>query len=390
MDSLTRSPCKGIDKRSSAELSEAINSMWSWYRNADRCVAYLSDVTSTGTVLDKWLQFNQSEWFTRGWTLQELLAPTAVTFCDSEWNTIGTLSAGFRWDTNATLQHVSLAAGIDMKYLRGDHSERSRNITDACVAQKLSWASRRRTTRPEDLSYCLLGLVEVNMPLLYGEGGQRAFIRLQQEIIKQSDDESIFAWQRNSMLDEPFGLLAPEIRYFRHTIRPEPIPVIEVGNQYTAPYAVTNRGVQMQTVAYPVLSTVSIQKEEPTPGAFNHQKTAPIPILLVEEPDEDLSKSGGRKEPVHLNVSDETPQISTSETEDRFLIKLNCSSIDTTLQEPHARQRCAIVVRKGAGGASTRVMAGSLHPHVMSAGHPVARVGDPVPRNFVVKLTSRY
>ncbi len=248
----------GIDKRSSAELSEAINSMWQWYQDAERCIAFLSDVEATNSVLEKWSQFNGSNWFKRGWTLQELLAPGIVTFCNSSWSIIGTLAPEGRGRTTGIVQHVSLASGIEESYLHGKNiTFRFKNIMDACVAKKFNWAARLKTTRPEDLAYCLLGLLNVNMPLLYGEGGHKAFIRLQQEIIRQSDDESLFAWQRKALLDEPFGLLAPDISFFSKTLRAEAIAAVEDEHEQRPPYSVTNEGVQLETRAYEVDSAPS-------------------------------------------------------------------------------------------------------------------------------------
>ncbi|KAK0634092.1 heterokaryon incompatibility protein-domain-containing protein, partial [Immersiella caudata] len=166
-----------IDKTSSAELSEAINSMYRWYQNADICYAYLSDVPSSGAR-----RFEESRWFTRGLTLQELIAPSRIIFFDQTWVEIG---------TKTTLGEMIMhRTGIPFAVLNGDPGA----VERATVAQRMSWASTRQTTRVEDIAYCLLGIFGVNMPLLYGEG-ERAFIRLQEEIIKISDDHSIFAWQ---------------------------------------------------------------------------------------------------------------------------------------------------------------------------------------------------
>lgn len=161
-----------IDKSSSAELSEAINSMFKWYERARLCYAYLSDVDGK---LNQPEQLERSAWFTRGWTLQELLAPRIVIFFDRHWSDIGS------------------------KRSLGDLLSRITGIRDmwdyrsCCIAEKMSWAAQRRTTRVEDEAYSLMGLFDVNMPLLYGEG-EKAFQRLQQEILKSSDDESLFAW----------------------------------------------------------------------------------------------------------------------------------------------------------------------------------------------------
>ena len=174
-----------IDKRSSAELAEAINSMFKWYRKSHVCYVYLNDVAygrqpwqPPSYMLE---EFKQSRWFKRGWTLQELLASTNVSFHNQDWNFLG--------DKHGLSSYISEVTGIHAPYLDGTW-----DVRDASVACKMSWASYRKTTRPEDIAYSLLGLFDVNMPLLYGEGGTKAFVRLQLEIIKKSDDETIFAW----------------------------------------------------------------------------------------------------------------------------------------------------------------------------------------------------
>ncbi|KAL9047149.1 MAG: hypothetical protein Q9214_000204 [Letrouitia sp. 1 TL-2023] len=167
-----------IDKSSSAELSEAINSMYRWYQEATVCYVYLADISIKASMQDeRAIKLKNSRWFTRGWTLQELLAPKSIIFYDRDWIAIGTKSS--------LESSLSEAAYISTKHLFDPKS--------ASVAAKMSWAARRSTTRTEDVAYCLLGLFDVNMPLLYGEG-TKAFQRLQQVILDSSADESIFAW----------------------------------------------------------------------------------------------------------------------------------------------------------------------------------------------------
>ena len=175
-----------IDSRSSAEVSEAINSMFKWYQKASRCYACLADVSSADA------EFNHSEWFTRGWTIQELLAPKRLRFYNSQWEPLG--------PRIQLAKEVAAITGIEKRYLRGPEY-----VSAASVAAKMSWASRRKTTIEEDTAYCLLGLFDLNMPPLYGEG-RKAFIRLQLEILKRSVDESIFAWHAPEWIS---GLLAP-------------------------------------------------------------------------------------------------------------------------------------------------------------------------------------
>ncbi|KAI0545021.1 heterokaryon incompatibility protein-domain-containing protein [Xylaria curta] len=181
-----------IDKTSSAELSEAINSMFSLYEDAEICYAYLSDVSFDGQGEIDESCLRASRWFTRGWTLQELIAPSKLIFYSSQWVKIGTR------DQLGVL--VSLITKINSRYLI---RERSLSPKDRMtIAERLSWVSNRVTTRPEDIAYCLLGLFRINMPLIYGEGSN-AWIRLQKELIAVSDDESIFAWVSVPQLEVP-------------------------------------------------------------------------------------------------------------------------------------------------------------------------------------------
>lgn len=182
-----------IDRESSSELSETINSMYRWYENADVCYAYLSDVLRNVNLLPSEMPdnadlevFMSSEWFTRGWTLQELLAPRGkFVFYDKRWVFFG--------DRNNNLAtYIAAETGIGIEYIRGQKS-----VHEASVAERMSWGSGRETTRAEDMAYRMQGLFNINMPLLYGEG-QKAFMRLQTEIIKKDEDESIFAWRRSS------------------------------------------------------------------------------------------------------------------------------------------------------------------------------------------------
>ncbi|KAI0412045.1 heterokaryon incompatibility protein-domain-containing protein [Xylaria grammica] len=169
-----------IDKTSSAELSEAINSMFKWYQDAAVCYAYLADVPD-GVEEDALLPaLSRSRWFTRGWTLQELLAPRDVVFFSQNWQTITT-----KLDS---VEMLSTITSIERVYLEGDP------LDDASAAKKMSWAAKRETTRLEDNAYCLLGIFDVNMPLIYGEG-KKAFKRLQEEIMKANpEDHTLFAW----------------------------------------------------------------------------------------------------------------------------------------------------------------------------------------------------
>lgn len=222
-----------IDKTSSAELSEAINSMFSWYQKAEICLTYLSDVLP-GVLSDprgdyggQELSFRRSKWWTRGWTLQELLAPRHLMFIDRYWGSIGT--------RNDLSKMVSQITGIDGPHLK--------NPRAASVAQIMSWASKRETTRTEDMAYSLMGLFGVYMPPLYGEG-ENAFIRLQLEIIKISDDESIFAWSDSS--NRGGGLLAQHPAAFKQCGS-----IIQYESDPEKPeFSMTNKGLRIEAHIY--------------------------------------------------------------------------------------------------------------------------------------------
>ncbi|EEU42514.1 uncharacterized protein NECHADRAFT_39749, partial [Fusarium vanettenii 77-13-4] len=162
-----------IDKSSSAELSEAINSMYQWYRDSTICYAYLEDVENVSK------RFTNSRWFTRGWTLQELIAPRIVELYTTHWEEIGT--------KRSLIAQIEGTTGIPARILHGE------SVSTCNVAQRMSWASKRQTTRREDRAYSLMGLFQINMPLLYGEG-DKAFVRLQEHILRQEEDYTIFAW----------------------------------------------------------------------------------------------------------------------------------------------------------------------------------------------------
>lgn len=175
-----------IDKTSSAELSEAINSMYQWYQQARICYAYLADFHGTPEdVKVNHPSFAEAKWFTRGWTLQELIAPNVVEFFNACWQEIG---------TRLSLQiQISAITGITRSVLSGD------NPLSYTVHVRMSWAAYRRTTRLEDEAYCLMGLFGINMPLLYGEG-PRAFRRLQEEIMRVTEDYTLLAWSNKRSL----------------------------------------------------------------------------------------------------------------------------------------------------------------------------------------------
>ncbi|KAL4070148.1 heterokaryon incompatibility protein-domain-containing protein [Scleroderma yunnanense] len=253
-----------IDKRSSAESSEAINSMYRWYANSRVCYAYLHDVlgTSFPTGRDNEMYLNSNgwpEWFSRGWTLQEMIAPSNVQFFNKDWELIGnkkTLAYTLSFITQVP-DHI-LTEGL--------------SSNRPCIAQIMSWAANRKTTRVEDRAYSLLGLLDVNMPMLYGEG-KKAFRRLQLEIIRMSNDQSIFAWRGNNRTG---SILADDPSFFRDCDEMEVMDhnefiqslknYIPEGDPHTinedhfGTFPITNRGIHIWMLLRPLDHSDSVFK----------------------------------------------------------------------------------------------------------------------------------
>lgn len=201
--------------------------MYRFYESAAICFAYLRDVS----VEDFDESFVKSEWFTRGWTLQELLASTNLEFYDCNWNFLG---------NKRSLSHlISAATGIQTDVLL-----RQRPLRECSVAERMSWAARRVTTRIEDRAYSLLGIFDVNMTMLYGEGS-KSFLRLQEEILKSLDDHSIFVWK--GLQPRLPGLLASSPEDFASSG-----DVIIIRDRNTVgPYSMNSRGVHGLVRMYP-------------------------------------------------------------------------------------------------------------------------------------------
>ncbi|KAF3048922.1 hypothetical protein E8E11_009876 [Didymella keratinophila] len=199
-----------IDKSSSAELSEAINSMFAWYRRSAKCYAYLAHVGEREGIA-------RSKWFTRAWTLQELLAPSSVQaegkigmeFFSRSWQQLGSKSSLSNIISNIT--------GVGIQYLEA--------------------------TRAEDIAYSLLGIFDVNMPLLYGEGKLKAFRRLQEEIMKVSEDETLFAWESTefNIGSSSADVLASDPKDFSEASNLIPF----ASDDPVIPYSMTHRGLRV-------------------------------------------------------------------------------------------------------------------------------------------------
>ena len=241
-----------INKDSSAELTEAINSMFRWYDKAEKCYTYLHDVKDNSFPTERKMEDFPAEfkgwpkWFSRGWTLQELVAPRTVVFFNHEWQAIGN-----KKDLASTLEDITCIPSRVLKY--------GMDAYRPSIAQVMSWAADRKTKRVEDRAYSLLGLFGVHMPMLYGEG-KNAFCRLQLELIRMTNDHSIFAWDRQSA-GWSGSVLADDPSLFRDCddiVKMEPDEYLtalkgvnpdgelhDIPQESLRTYSVTNAGIQI-------------------------------------------------------------------------------------------------------------------------------------------------
>jgi len=237
-----------IAKASSAELTESINSMFNWYKQAKVCLAFLADFDLDVDIQAPLeVRIAKCRWFTRGWCLQELVAPKEVRFYDRNWRFIGT--------KKSLRRHISDITGVPQHVL-----EDPSHLQAIPVAKRMAWASKRETTRVEDIAYSLLGIFGINMPLLYGEG-DNAFLRLQEEITKKCNDMSIFAWESNTTGQNSryLGTFAPSPRLFdacRH------MPNTTLHRQITSrsQFAISNRGIQFTAPDIFLLNDITNQE----------------------------------------------------------------------------------------------------------------------------------
>jgi hypothetical protein len=236
------------------QIQSEINSMFQYYSQAERCYVLLSDVPGSCPQLkdreklkevfhkSKWTwekHIMGSRWFTRGWTLQELIAPKNVQFYNRRWAWIGSLRGGL-------LETVSKTTQIPQELLKKTPFS---SLEDYTIAQRMTWAANRRTTKEEDMAYCLLGIFNITMATIPGEG-PRAFERLQLEILRRSTDHSIFAWNWRSGFkgtSKNEALLAPHPSYF--LTRDPVVPLRETRAENARrehPFEMTNRGLQIR------------------------------------------------------------------------------------------------------------------------------------------------
>ncbi|KAG2030353.1 hypothetical protein BDR03DRAFT_974707 [Suillus americanus] len=289
-----------INKDSSAELDEAIQAMFNWYRSAAICIAYLA---CSSNVSD----FAKEPWFTRGWTLQELLAPEKMKFYGKDWKplsdnfddkhprdlvipSIDEISIPITPSQPDILTAITRLTEIESRDLisfsPGIHN----------VHQRLRWASRRTTKRIEDMAYSLIGIFDISMPITYGEG-QRSWFRLMEIILQQCKSWEIFVWAgewspySSAIPRSPKGYEAFDIQDSTELSNALDMGRLEgivgeipPGLRGDHAFATTRHGVQMKLPLLDVvfdrpnqLATIHAQ----TPGYFGRSKPLDLPVRVT-------------------------------------------------------------------------------------------------------------
>jgi len=287
-----------IDKDSATELGTALNTMYQWYADSKLCIAYLQDVSDE----EQGKPFEKSEWFRRGWTLQELIAPQKMDFYDRDWRRIGSKAN--------LVEKLYRSTGIEPSVLTGEKSP-----SQYSIAQRMSGAAGRITERIEDRAYSLLGLFNVSMPMVYGQREQ-AFIRLQEAIAAQSADQSIFAWSldRVNHPEGYSGLFAPSPDSFAQC------GDVGKGSERTG-FQVTNIGLSITLPTWPYAMETYMAFLDVTPLAGRHTT---LTILVARLP--------GAKQWARI-----------MDHEGRSVLRVNWAQVDEphgkwTVRELHIRQ----------------------------------------------------
>ncbi|PQE29642.1 HET domain-containing protein [Rutstroemia sp. NJR-2017a BBW] len=343
-----------INKASSAELSEAITSMFTYYERSKVCYVFMENLYSSS--------FSRSAWFTRGWTLQELIAPLRVKFFDSSWSFLGLKT------DELLCPVIESITGIDSTVLNIPATARL-----VSISKKMSWAARRKTTRIEDVAYSLMGIFGVYMSPLYGEG-HHAFIRLQEAIMRTSNDHTIFAWTSPPIIPLTSGLelvstmLALSPDQFEYSAAFRPIPHDEHNKVFTASgikldYVITNAGLAIR------LPLLEIPEFEGLYAAFlactESEDRIPSAILLrttAETPAGYFWRTNCNQGPIERS---QRRWFSTSgrediDSNDLYVIPRFSSVSGDNIEPPWIRVDTAKTQYENAGNTSSRTKKNSL------------------------------
>jgi hypothetical protein len=298
-----------IDKESSMDVDRSVKSMWNIYKDSDICFVYLADVPNY--VAGCGPSFKESNWFTRGWTLQELIAPVYVEFYASDWSQIGTKLERYQEIAEITMVDVDLIA-------------QKRSIDSYTTAERFSWAAHRQTTQAEDEAYSLLGLFQVHMPLHYGEGRTRAFTRLQETLYLSMCDDSIFLYRFSPHRQDCQPLLADGVTRFCQRAQCERCQMPLQGTQCfpdQISYDIVDASIFWPTQPHEQLFT--------TINSFRNEMSVPLSVLNYVDVSRELLFFDGlmkRTDVTHVAVLNHT---TTNYKEGAFCLLLHRASNST-------------------------------------------------------------
>ncbi|KAF2105893.1 heterokaryon incompatibility protein-domain-containing protein [Lophiotrema nucula] len=366
-----------IDKTNNSELSEAINSMYRWYADAKICYAYLTDVNGMD-----WEAFENSRWFKRGWTLQELLAPKTMRFYNSEWQYLG--------DKSSLGPRISKITGIDLDVLQN-----SARIPEYSIAERMSWAAGRETSRVEDRAYSLLGIFGIDdMPMMYGQG-ETAFRRLQERIMEKSDDYSIFAWQGLQQFGPGLLATSPDAFASSESIK----PTLDDSNYKLSKQMID---ISMKLKPYGPFTYLGLlnctnQSNDSYSGIFLRQLPASKRYARVAYNGDDFDSSPREQISIYQDIDALIGRMRGTDYTDvpsiGFRIPAQLLSVSYTAKVDHelvrwdASQRTFTIP---AGVTTTQGMIGSLQLEQNKFGIEVVRVGFDKNSNPVCMLAKSY
>ncbi|KAF9482956.1 hypothetical protein BDN70DRAFT_990736 [Pholiota conissans] len=189
-----------INKDSSSELDESIRSMYAWYERANVCIVHLSETKAIPEI-------SRDSWFTRGWTLQELLAPKILKFYSSDWKRLVVGEENDKSALSSCIKEATTISSTNLMY-----------SSDASLSCRMQWAAFRKVTREEDMAYSLMGIFDVSISIAYGEGAERAFYRLLEEIIRSTPEGALdlFNWAGSHSLFRNTSILPSNPRHYLH------------------------------------------------------------------------------------------------------------------------------------------------------------------------------
>ncbi|KAF9472272.1 hypothetical protein BDN70DRAFT_998245 [Pholiota conissans] len=298
-----------IDKSSSSELDESIRSMYKWYEDSSICITYLAESSSITDMAN-------DSWFTRGWTLQELIAPYTLKFYDRNWNQL--TSSSNDKSHEGVQDQIKLATSITTGELALHY------MPNHPISRRMQWAAKRRVTRDEDTAYSLMGIFDVSMSIAYGEGTGLAFSRLLKEIINTTKDGvlDIFNWAGKFCSTSSFLLPSNPQAYLQHDENLDMLLHLPM-----EPLILTHLGLRVPVLIFPFSKTNTPQAVFAPKGDFFGMGS----IRIVEGGQGFYPLTTGHS--LILDAGAFNPKIPSNQRRYAFIV-LNCTGDERIINVP--------------------------------------------------------